>query len=108
MAIKFFCENPDCGNYKKLTTEGKVRYQMREGHLVPEVKKCSYCGEVLSVEETIEVGVPQISIGKFAGMTSEQKASTLKKRAEIFNKKDDVKGRKKEIQERTIKKYFGQ
>lgn len=108
MAIKFFCENPDCDNYQKMTTEGRVRYRMIKGNLVPETKKCSHCGEGLSVQETKEVGVPRISIGEFAGMTSEQKASALKKRAEVFNKKDDVKGRKKEIQERTIKKYFGQ
>lgn len=106
MATKFFCENPDCDNYQKTITEGRVRYRTVKGSLIPEVKKCFHCNAALSTREEKSVTVPQISIGKFAGMTNEDKAATLKKRAEIFNKKDDVKGRKEEIRKRTVKKFF--
>lgn len=106
MAIKYFCENPDCENYQKNLSMGKIRYRMVGNQLVPETKKCPACGSVLSVNEEIEPGPFKVNIGEFASMTPMQKSAKIKKRCEESMKREDAAGRKEEIKMRTIKKFL--
>lgn len=65
--------------------------------------KCPVCGKQVSYEEEKNETVPDISIGEFKMMSTENKAKVLKKRANDFSKKDGSEDRKRFYQEKAIK-----
>ena len=108
MAVKYFCENPECPGYRKTISEHKVQYVMREGKLVPsKTPKCKDCGEPMAYTEINNAEVPNFNIGEFAGMTNLQKSEMLKKRANEANKKDNVIEKKRYYTKKVLKNFFG-
>lgn len=104
--IKWFCENPDCENFHKSVSIGKVRYHMKDGNLVPETKKCVSCGQILSYSESIEPGPFKVNLGEFASMTPEGKQAILKKRAIEASKTSREKERIEHTKNRVLKNFL--
>lgn len=106
--IKWFCENPDCGNYMKSLTMGKVRYQMKDGKLIPEGKVCPSCGQPLAYSEKIEPGPFKVNIGEFAGMNPSQKSEVLKKRYVKKQKEEGAQEKINHYRNKALKKFFNE
>lgn len=103
--LKWFCENPDCKEYKKTVFHaGKLTYVLRNGSLVPAtVKKCSVCGEPMSYIDEKNTEMPNLKIGTFSGMSDLQKKEVLQKRAAKHNQKPEVRDEIKRRREKAIK-----
>jgi hypothetical protein len=108
MALKFFCENPDCPGFRKTIAGHKVQYVLREGKLVPSrTPNCKDCGEPLALIEERNSTVPNINIGEFNGMSAEQKADILKKRHQEHTMSSNTKEEAKFHADNTLKRFFG-
>lgn len=107
--IKYFCSNSECENYKKVIPEGKVTYIMRDGKLVPKVQEvCKKCGRPMLYESEENNEINFISIGKFSGLSTKEKAKVLKDRARKISKKENVQEKIEYKRNQAIKKFFGE
>lgn len=108
MALIYYCNNESCEKHGETVLPHKISYVFKEGKLFPgNIPKCPACGKQYSFSETLSKKVPEIAIGEFAGMSLQQKTTTLKKRADIYNKKDGAIEKKEFYRKKAIDKFFG-
>lgn len=103
--LKWFCENEECSEYMKLVPHtGKLTYVFRNGTLIPAtIKRCPVCGKEMSYKDEKNTEMPNLKVGTFSGMSNEQKADVLKKRAALHNKKPEVQEQIKRNREKVMK-----
>lgn len=106
MATRFFCENPDCDRYQELTIAGKLTYRYNGNEFVPENQYCPNCGKLMAYLETKEEGPITCNYAGFSSMDSDQKKAILKKRTQMFDKKNDAQGVKEHNRNKVLKKFF--
>ena len=102
--IRIYCDNENCERFGIKFPMTNAKFVFRYNKLVPSnLPKCPVCGIQVSYEEEKNETVPDISIGEFKMMSTENKAKMLKKRANDFSKKDGSEDRKRFYQEKTNK-----
>lgn len=82
--MEYICQNPDCPKYGKKEYLYHEIFKYQNGELVGEHAICSSCGKIrkkISEGENIPLSEKNISIGRFASSSPEQKREMLKKRS---------------------------
>lgn len=107
MATRFFCENPDCDRYQKLTVVGKITFRYNGKEFVPDNQYCPHCKSLMAYQEIKEEGPITCNYAGFNSLDSDQKKAVLKKRTQLFDKKNDARGVKEHNRNKVLKKFFG-
>lgn len=81
---KFICKNKDCKKFGVEDEYTSLTYKFINGALQATVAPCPCCGEIreeINPNEDIPLSDKNISIGKYASASKEEKTEMLKKRS---------------------------
>nr|DAP89570.1 MAG TPA: restriction alleviation protein [Caudoviricetes sp.] len=81
---KFICRNEACKKFGVEDEYTSLTYKVVNGHLQATVAPCPCCGEIreeINPNKDIPLSEKNISIGKYASASKEQKTEMLKKRS---------------------------
>lgn len=81
---KFICKNKDCKKFEVEDEYTSLTYKVVNGHLQATVAPCPCCGEIreeINPNKDIPLSEKNISFGKYASASKEEKTEMLKKRS---------------------------